>query len=398
MSRWPKKSGYDRGGVSIFIVVFTALLVTIVTASFVQIVVRNQQSATYNDLSQSAYDAAMAGVEDAKRALVRLRNCQNGDDAACNVAELRNKLESGRCDTLGDVGVVTFDPATHEVQVGDEKLNQAYTCVKMVLDTDTVEGVLETSGSNAIKTVPLRGKGAFNRVKISWFSQEDLARGASASVPFVPLTSPPLPQKTTTVGWEENRPPILRTQFIQFKKGEIRASDFTTKGTNNARTAFLYPNVVGNPDYNLDSIDARRNPESARNEPRSVVCNPSNTQTGVNNGYICSVILELPNPEGGNKSNREAYLQLQSIYNKAHYEIRLYDGSNEVKFDAVQPQVDSTGRASDLFRRVKASIALTDGGPDLYMPDAALSVRGNICKDFFITDDSRDFVPGSCQP
>lgn len=390
-----KKSRYDKGGVSIFIVVFTALLVTIVTASFVQIVVRNQQSATYNDLSQSAYDAAMAGVEDAKRALVRLRNCQNGDDATCNVAELRNKLESGRCDTLGDVGVVTFDPATHEVQVGDEKLNQAYTCVKMVLDTDTVEGVLETSD---VKTVPLRGKDGFDRVKISWFSQEDLARGASASVPFVPLTSPPLPQKTTTVGWEETRPPVLRTQFIQFKKTAIRLSDFTDKGTNNTRTAFLYPNTIGNPEYNLNSIDARRSPESARNEPKSVQCDVSNIQTGINDGYVCSVILELPNPEGGNKSNREAYLQLQPIYNKAHYRIQLFDGSSPVLFDAVQPQVDSTGRASDLFRRVRASIALTDGGPDLYMPDASLSVKGNVCKDFFITNDARDFVPGSCQP
>lgn len=395
MNRWPKKSEYDRGGVSIFIVVFTALLVTIVTASFVQIVVRNQQSATYNDLSQSAYDAAMAGVEDAKRALVRLRDCQNNDDGSCDVADLRNKLESGDCDTLGDVGVVKFDPDSHEVQVGDEQLNQAYTCVKMVLDTESVEGALEASG---VKTIPLRGKDSFDKVKLSWFSSDDLAVGVSASVPPVPLTSPPLPQKTTSVGWEENRPPIMRTQLIQFKKKSIDLSDFTNSGTNNARTAFLYPNTTGTPSYDFDAIDMRRSPKSARNEPRSVVCDPSNTQTGVNNGYVCSVILELPNPEGGNKNNREAYLQLQPIYNEAHYEVRLYDGSNEVKFDAVQPVVDSTGRASDLFRRVKATIALTDGGPNLYMPDAALSVKGNICKDFFITDNTADFVPGGCQP
>ena len=65
----------NRGAVSIFIVLFTALLVTIIATGFIQLMLRNQQQSVNSDLSQSAYDSALAGVEDAKRALA-CTNCR----------------------------------------------------------------------------------------------------------------------------------------------------------------------------------------------------------------------------------------------------------------------------------------------------------------------------------
>ncbi len=361
----------QRGAVSLFVVVFTALLVTIVATSFIQIMLKNQQQASTNDLSQSAYDSALAGVEDAKRALVRMKECdRNG--LACGDT-IRNELNTQDCKSLGDVGVVNFDPTTNEVTVGDESLNQAYTCVTVKLDTQYVKGTLVQDGSSTV--VRLASADAFSAVRISWFTQDDIG---GVTPTFVdPALIGKLPEKTV---WGADTPPILRTQLLEFSPGV----DLGTLAQQ-ARTLFVYPySTGGGPSSALDfTTDERHTADTSRNDLHIIECNTANE-------YFCSTTVNLPNDAA------QKYLQLTSIYNKAHYRVELLDSSgNNVLFDSVQPEVDSTGRASDLFRRVRALVSL-DNLPANY-PDSALSVRGNVCKDFFITN-RREHYQGQCEP
>ena len=52
----------ESGAASLFAVIFSAMLLTILAAGFVKLMLKDQQQAINNDLSQSAYDAALAGV------------------------------------------------------------------------------------------------------------------------------------------------------------------------------------------------------------------------------------------------------------------------------------------------------------------------------------------------
>jgi hypothetical protein len=66
-----------------------------------------------------------------------------------------------------------------------------------------------------------------------------------------------------------------------------------------------------------------------------------------------------------------------------------------IQFKAVQPKIDSTGRASDVFKRVSSRVDMYNTG--LAYPNSAIDLLGgDFCKDFGVTD--TEFIEGSCTP
>jgi Tfp pilus assembly protein PilX len=401
----------ELGAVYLFIVIFAALLITIVTVSFTRLMITDQQQASTNDLSQSAYDSAQAGVEDGKRALLRYENiCSTvtadpaADAAACAKA-YSNVVGSGNCNQ-GLVNII--DPASlaaGEVSVeknssGGASLNQAYTCV--IIQPQTID-YLGTLSANSSNIVPLKSTSAITSVEIQWYDNKNISN-TNLDVSLLPLASipisgtpaslhPPLYNQTAK-GWGPDRPSIMRTQLMQFGPN-FSLTDFddtNSSSQSNANTLFLYPTGtkgLSNAKVDDDTFtgnDVRHTPVGS---PLPVSC----TGTVAAGGYACTVKLELPTPIGGGSPT--AFLRLTPLYNAADYRVTLYNGVTPVKFDAVQPQIDSTGRASTLFRRVVSRVALID--TSFTFPESTINITGSLCKNFIVTNSAADYA-NSCTP
>lgn len=393
----------QRGAVSIFIVVFTALLITVVTIGFVGIMVQNQQQATTTDLSQSAYDSAQVGVEDAKRALIYYQNVCGGSDVTNCTQAVKNAFAlNAKCndpvETLSDVTAVGGEVKVQTNGVNNV-LDQAYTCVKIDLQTDDYIGTL---GQDSSKFIPLIGVSDFNTIRIEWFSVKDLqGTTTSVDVPLFNAGTPLLNQASWTSIASLNRPSIMRAQLIQFNPSGFILSDLDNNSVNASNnTLFLYPTNIANSSKAFAS-DVRKTTKDIA----QINCSSSLASLI----YSCSATITLPTTV--RVGDLTTYLNLTSIYKKTNYRIALSNsglpcdpatriGAGCVKFNAVQPSIDSTGRANDLFRRVQTRVELIDA--NFPYPEAAVDLAGSLCKDFSITDNVVDYrdsvVNGLCTP
>lgn len=383
---------HEKGAVSLFLVIFTALLVTIISVSFVYLMIQGQRQATTADLSRSAYDSAQAGVEDAKRALVAYSQaCANGNTEVCSSYD--TAFRQKECNTLQKVGIA--ERSAKEViikqQEGDEALQQAYTCVKMATESEDYIGTLDSDTS---RVIPLRGVSNFNRVSLQWFMRSDLQQGENGEPVEVDLPDTSEPVLPKLVDWPKNRPALIRTQLIQYGTSGFQLSDFdnATVANSNANTLFFYPTGLagtGNPRFQF-SDDVRRSQQT--NSLQQVKC-----ETAFTEYYACKAVIELPRAIGQNDNARNAYLRLNALYSSGNnFRIQLYNDDTLVNFAGVQAIVDSTGRANDQFRRVQSRVEL-DVSSFPY-PEAAVDITGNLCKTFLVTDNPSDYVAGDCKP
>lgn len=385
----------EKGIVSIFVVIFAALLLTVITIGFIRIMVQEQQRATDSDLSSSAYDSAVAGVEDGKRVI---RRCAEGDAAACNA------IQNQECDTVSAGGVA--QSIGGEVMVRSEgstdvSLNQAYTCVKINMQTDDVTVNLYQDRS---LVVPLKASGDFRSIRIRWMhrnSGDGTYVGGDASTLAVPTSPMDLTSLPPETGWNPDAASLLRVQAITPDTNTIRIADLDG---NFVSTAFLRPaNIVGGlfgPASTGQTVAIggdRAAEETATVITRTspVPCSQAEYQA---QGYACLATLGVAAhnvPAGSNV----AFLRLTSLYKDTSAKIELLNDSGDVvPFDGVQPIVDSTGRASNVYRRISSRVSLSMNTIDY--PEYAVDVTGSLCKNYYVTVNSGMVGPNppTCSP
>lgn len=374
----------QRGAVSLFIVIFSTLLITIITVGFIRLMIQGQMQATANDLSQSALDSAQAGVEDAKRALVSYCNPSSVKQSECT------KLTSGACDSIQQAGLVGNPGSEVLIKANnnndDDQLKQAYTCVKIALNTADYVASL---GQDESKLIELKGTDSFDRIEIRWHSNQDFEtdKGTSNDTtihlpdPLDGLKLPPLS------GWDNLSPALVRLQLLQFNTDDGFSADDPSKPLFNSSIFFKPFGLTAFPSP-LPSFGS----DDGSIQPAYCYSNFPQSSFG---GYACSMKVTLP----GDKDKREAYLRVAAVYNQTTFQVCLNscDSSGSPKFAGVQPEIDSTGRAGDYFRRVKSRVEFTNKTvPDI---NAAVDIGGSLCKTFEVGASPDDYSNLSdCKP
>ena len=399
-----KKNFSNKGSVSIFIVAITCALVAIMAASFMRLMVRDQQQATQQDLSQSAYDSAQVGVEDAKRFLENFNTrCAGGNDTTNGECRrMADAMAKRECDTLASGGIGTAGAETKvQSSAGSSAsrvdLNQAYTCVKITRDTADFLGSA-TEGTS--RMIALRGTGAFNQVRISWHNKEDLTNKDNTNINLENESSPrPKTAVPSNKEWKNaiNRPAILKTQVYGYRfnsdndrllerlNNNFSAGNSGVGGINGGTgldEMLLYP-ASGIATSNTSRLPStRREGDTTRTDRYTLTRCESNLDRGQE--FACSMLIDLRHEQ---RPEDFAFLRLTPIYNKASFKIELLNNGKVVNFNGVQPSVDSTGRANDQFRRVQSRIEFSD--PNFPVPDFSVQTEDQakpVCKNFWVTN------------
>ena len=380
---------YNKGAVSIFAVIFSTLLLTVLTVGFMGLMISAQQRAINNDLSQSAYDSALAGVEDAKRVV---RACANGNVDACSALEAASDCQVvARAKVNGSVDQPETVIASNSSS--GQSFDQAYTCVNIAMDS--VDYLFEAQSGRA-HVVPLRATQPIKKITIEWFTLEDNNNAPARTPTSSPASNTSLPP---IASWNSSAPSLIRAQLIT--PGESFSLSSLDESSS-SRTLFLRPanmssgSTSGMPTANIQVSQAAQpratsGDGSYSNSVIPVVC----SSNYANNGFSCSVTLDLADDQViSTGASNNALLRIDSLYKGANVRVTLHsqDGS-EIKFDDVQPVVDSTGRASTLFRRVEARLRM---GTDFPYPSYVADVQNNLCKNFSVDDTS--VVSAGCSP
>ncbi len=409
-----KKRKFKKGAASFYIVAFSTLVLLVVVTSFATIIISEIERTSNDDLSQSAYDSALAGVEDAKIAFSNYQKCvesgasageiSTGGDLSC--ADIIAYVENPKyqdCDMVGHIIGRIGKSESGEVKVEDttdNSMQQAYTCTKLQTTLEDYRSTLSSSQQFKVVKVKFDGNAGENvadkiaKVKISWYTNKDSTFAYSNLSSF--STGVEFSQFMTTTSTAV--PPTISLAMVQTGTTfSLKDFDVTKDGQTDRGMLYLVPtdeetakkSKEDNYEGAWDDAEKKNkigtegflksNNKTATNLPYGVNC-PENSG---GSEFACSVEIDLPKPIGGTR-NEDTFMFVVALpYGKPSTDFSLEffceggtactnktiqslneegeveeatNTSNKAKLSGVQVKIDSTGRANDLYRRVETRL------------------------------------------
>jgi hypothetical protein len=393
-----------RGAVSLYIVLFATLLVTVIALGFTRIMMSERRQVSDTDLSQTAFDSAMTGIEDARLAVIRYNEClttgnpfpSGANNRSC--ADIISVMRTGQPVTGGinvcdQVSFILGRPGTNETPIHEgnnttfDDTDQAYTCVRV--SDDTIDFLSQLNAQTRSRLIPLRTGGKpFNQIVISW-SRDRHGATISGLNAFIPSQNPPI---LLPDAWFEDAPPVLSANIIQTGQSFTLSSFETMFGGNQTnRSSLILVPVLGGGVNTITATQVAEANNQRANQPFPINCVAPASGDG---GYSCTIAIDLPAPvNGGNRHDGTSFLQLESIFPiSAHdFQVRVHNtllpNNPIVPLVGVQVAVDSTGRNSDSLRRIEGRIEVVDTA--FPFPEWAIQLNGDLgatfCKNFSVT-------------
>lgn len=375
MSKKRITTAKKQGGASIFIVVFTIIILSIIVLGFTRLTISETTKTTNTDLSQSAYDSALAGVEDAKIALLKYHKClddgykanKSGGECEKIIYYMQEGIRTNDCSTIQKVLGRYREDEDHSVIVQETQdsfskgnnasMLQAYTCVTIQEELSDYRTTL--TSSSRLRIIPLRSSEGkpIEELKLKWFSPINLrtVHGQTSHYCVDHLYS------FGQCSGGEQAPTTLIVRLIQtdatFNLSELSAS--SSSNSTDTGSLMLIPSL--NNGGNATSIEANKWGESANKGEN----NPIRVNCKTNQDWFCTANIELPKTFNGRDEKHAAnsYLLVSIPYGSPETDISLStftDDQGISKFTGVQARIDSTGRANDLYRRVETRLELVD--------------------------------------
>jgi Tfp pilus assembly protein PilX len=346
----PKQKSYlnERGFASLIVGLILIVVLGLMTVGFARLSRHEQQQALSSQLATEANYAAESGINDAVQEI----NSKLINTSTTNV-------DSNSCLKLPLPGM---SANSNYISSTD---GVSYTCVLVNLETAALAyGNVNYGDSRTVVT------NATNQTTGSPLTSLSVSWGSNDSHNTYPTLGTNFPGFTS---WNpKNYPPLL-----EFTVTPLAASMTRAQLINDVFTVYMYPSASG-PDtvtYNVAN--------QTRTTDGSVVAGNCNTNKAP---YNCQVTIN------GLTGTGQYLIHFLNFYDAANVHITGEDvNGDSVAFTGGQAEVDVTGKAKDVLKRLNVSVPL---GSNSVYPTYSVEAQ-NICKRFETSPTSTTYIDPS---